>query len=308
MENENNTIKMYNLNEFNHLKYLLNSNVRTKILISLYEGEKSVTTLKNMVKKPSATISQALRLLLNLELIKKEKKIISLSSKGIVVVANIIKLIETWHMFVKEEKFWSAHKVSHIPPELFKKIHLLRECQYVQCDENNINKTLSIFNNLIRKSRKIKIFLPIYSHKHLEIILKAIDNDLLELEIILNKEVLSQILESEFKNDFEYAVEESKIKFHLTKNKNHIFLVTGSNFIFLGLFLKDGFFDDSTIILGQNEDNLEWGKELFNNLKGVEEISTEDNENNYIIQPIFPKKDIKLEGETKISFKNGMLF
>ena len=66
--------------EFKDVKYILTSNMRTKLLLALYEIPKNLDELRNELKKPSATILHGLK---ELETSGKLKNIMSLPQTGI---------------------------------------------------------------------------------------------------------------------------------------------------------------------------------------------------------------------------------
>ena len=60
--------------EYQNVKYILTSGMRTKLLLSLYEHSKKLEEIRNDLKKPSATILHGLKELENKNLIRKIQK------------------------------------------------------------------------------------------------------------------------------------------------------------------------------------------------------------------------------------------
>ena len=60
--------------EFKDVKYILTSNMRTKLLLALYEIPKNLDELRNELKKPSATILHGLKELETINLVRKAQK------------------------------------------------------------------------------------------------------------------------------------------------------------------------------------------------------------------------------------------
>ena len=60
--------------EFSGLKYILTSEMRSKLLLTIYEDSKNLDDLRNELKKPSATILHGLKELENSNLVRKVQK------------------------------------------------------------------------------------------------------------------------------------------------------------------------------------------------------------------------------------------
>ena len=104
-------MKEMNKNEFQNVKYLLTSSMRTLILIVLYNESKNLNEIKSEIKKPSATILHGLKELEDNNLIKKERKYYKLTSNGYLLSTNIIKLINNWYSI-------NTNKILHLPIQL----------------------------------------------------------------------------------------------------------------------------------------------------------------------------------------------
>ena len=80
--------------EFSGLKYILTSEMRSKLLLTIYDDSKNLDDLRNELKKPSATILHGLKELENNNLVRKVQKYYELTSNGYLITTNMIKLIE----------------------------------------------------------------------------------------------------------------------------------------------------------------------------------------------------------------------
>ena len=60
--------------EYQGIKYILTSTMRTKLLLSIYNGSKNLDDLRIELEKPSATILHGLKELENLNFVKKVQK------------------------------------------------------------------------------------------------------------------------------------------------------------------------------------------------------------------------------------------
>ena len=98
-----------------------------------------------------------------------------------------------------------------------------------------------------------------------EKILLLLDKENFEkVEIITNKNIFESVKKSEF---FELLTSNEKIEFIITKKDINLFITCGDEFISVTLFLKDGYYDDSQILIDETNNGLEWGLEIFNEYK-----------------------------------------
>ena len=135
--------------EYENVKYILTSGMRTKLLLAIYNKPKRLDDLRGELKKPSATILHGLKELENVNLVKKVQKYYELSSKGYLLTTNMIKLLDNWHAINKCKLFWNNHDLSGIPESMLKNIYLLGEAEYVNSTTSDLS---SAFNTYIKLS------------------------------------------------------------------------------------------------------------------------------------------------------------
>lgn len=251
-----------NKKEYKDIKYILTSTMRTKLIISTYKKEKNLEDLRNELKKPSATILHGLKELENLNYIKKTNKYYSLTSNGYLLAINMIKLIENWYAVSKNEIFWNNHFLEDIPEKNLKNLYLLKNADCVNSINKDLSKPLTTYIELISKSKNLKIILPIFSEIHLNTLLNLVKKEKFEfLEIITTNEILKSIKENE---DFNKTMKSSKkIKIKKLKKPVKIFLTCSEEYMTMNLFLKDGHYDDSQLLIDYTDEGLKWGKYLF---------------------------------------------
>ncbi|WP_409200725.1 helix-turn-helix transcriptional regulator [Methanobrevibacter sp. DSM 116169] len=251
--------------EFKEIKYLLTSSMRTKLIISLYEEEKNLELLRNELNKPSATILHGLKELENLNLIRKSNKYYFLTSNGYLLAINMIKLIENWYAIDKNIDFWKNHSIESLPEKSLHNLYLLKNTECITADTNNLSKPITKYFNLLKESEYLKVILPIFSEIHLNNIFSLLEkNNLEKIEIITSNEILKSIKESD---EFKKINKSKKIDFITIDENIDLFITCSNHFISITLFLKDGYYDDSQILIDQTNNGIKWGLEVFNEYK-----------------------------------------
>ena len=249
--------------EFKHIKYILTSTMRSKLILTMLESSKNLEELRNELNKPSATILHGLKELETKNLIRKAQKQYQLTSTGYLIATNMVKLIENWYSINNNTSFWNNHTLDDIPNDLLKNMYLLKDVDYITSTTSDLSFAFNRYIKLISKSRELKIIMPIYSENHLKHIIQLLNkNKLKHLELIISKDILESIKQNE---TFKQALlENKKVKIICIEKNLKIFLTYSEEFITLTLFFKDGHYDDSQILIGESDNAKKWGLNLYN--------------------------------------------
>ena len=249
-------------NEFKNIKYILTSTMRSKLLLTMYNGPKNLEELRNELEKPSATILHGLKELETINLIKKVQKQYQLTSSGFLLATNMIKLIENWASISNDVSFWNNHTLEDIPEEFLKNMHLLKDATYVKSTTSELSNAFNRYVKLISNSDELKIIMPIYSENHFKHIIELLDNNKLKyLELIVSKDILNSIeLNETFKKSL---LKNKKVKIICIEKNLKLFLTYSKEFMSLTLFFKDGHYDDSQILIGESKNARKWGANII---------------------------------------------
>ena len=243
--------------EFTGIKYILTSNIRSKILLAVYDNPKNLNDLRKEINKSSATILHGLKELEKRNLIKKVKKHYHLTSNGYLLTANMIKLIENWSAVNNSKIFWNNHDLSDIPEDLLKNIYLLKDAKYINSTTNELSHSFNTYIDLISTAQQLTIILPIYSENHFKHIIKILKNPKFKmLELIISEDLLRSLTRNEWLN--ESILKHPKVKIRRMKNNVKVFLTISNEIMALSLFFNDGHYDDSQILVADDKNALKW--------------------------------------------------
>lgn len=255
-----------NTKEYQNVKFLLTSNIRTKLILAIHGGPKNLEELRKELKKPSATILHGLKELENMNIVKKSGKTYELTSNGYLLAVNMIKLIDNWYSINKNQKFWDNHDLEDIPQDMLKKIYLLKDAEYVHSTTSDLANAFNKYVELISESKELHIYLPIYSENHFKHIIEVLNSDELEyLELIVNEDILNSIDKN--KDIKAVLIKNDKIDVKCVERPLKLFITYSESFMSLSLFFKDGHYDDSQMLISKNSDGIKWAKEIFKLMK-----------------------------------------
>ena len=148
--------------DFLTVRFLLASKMRPLLLLLLSDKEYDLNDFREELNKPSASILHGLKELERINLIKKNFKKYSLSSKGVLCSASLKKLFKDLYIFEINRDFWLNHSIESIPIESFKNTYLLKDSVFVESDEHNLSKSFTQYLELLSNCGNMEIILPIF--------------------------------------------------------------------------------------------------------------------------------------------------
>ncbi len=260
MFNEEDSLNRYN--DFITVRFLLASKMRPLLLLLLSDREYDLNAFREELDKPSASILHGLKELERINLIKKNFKKYSLSSKGVLCSASLKKLFKDLYIFEINRDFWLNHSIESIPRDSFRNTYLLKDSVFVESDEHNLSKSFTKYLELLSNCGNMEIILPIFLEEHLEIILENLENGD-HLLLITNDEVFTSLRNSKYYGDLADFSKKGQVIIRKVDYDLKVFLTICDDFMSLSLFFKDGLFDNSCFILNEHSDGIKWAKILF---------------------------------------------
>lgn len=237
------------------------SDLRRNILISLYDGKKSLGHLRDEMKVSSTTAIHALRELEKYNLtFQDEDKNYLLTTIGRVISAKLVDFSDAAEVLEKHKRFWLEHDVSGIPKHMIEKIGWLKDSELIKSTEIDIFKVHSNFINLLKNAQKVRgvssIYVPEYTSLFHELINKNVD-----VQLIISKEVLEKLDEATLSQ----LITDSKPNFDMfVMNENLKAAITVTDyFISIGLFRVDGTYDYSNDLISYSKEAIAWGNMFF---------------------------------------------
>ena len=250
-------------NEFEELRFILNSKMRSKLIMILFYHEKTLDDLRIALSKPSSTILHGLHELTLLNLITKNGKSYNLTSRGYICALVMYKFISNLYFITKSNSFFKNHSLKSIPPSFLKDLYLLIDGEYVCSEDVDLFKPLNEYLKIIDDSNELNIILPIFSQIHLDAIIKNIEDGDNKLTLITTSTILKSLKKSGYMRKLSKLSKSQDISVFRYDGDLDIFLSFSKTFSTLSLFFNDGQFDDSILFVNETNMGVKWSKNLF---------------------------------------------
>ena len=145
---------------------------------------------------------------------------------------------------------------------MLKNIYLLKDAKYINSTTSDLSIAFNKYINLLSQSTEIQMILPIYSENHFKHIIDLFNYGKLEkLELVVSEEIYNSIKNNElFKKEL---LENKKVNLTLINRHVKLFLTRSKEFMSLTLFFKDGHYDDSQILIAQDDNSKKWASSLW---------------------------------------------
>lgn len=253
-----------NENDFEELRFILNSKIRSKLLICLFYHEDNLDNLRVILDKPSSTVLHTLHELSVLNLVIKRGKTFYLTSRGHIFVLVMYKFLTNLYFIKRNTDFISNHSIESCPDFSLKDLYLLINGKYIKSEESNLSKPLNTYLKYIKFSNELNIILPIFSKIHLDAILRLVSKGNCDrLIIITSPSILKSLKRFGYIRKLKNL--STSIDFSLLKygGELDLFLTFSKEFTTINFFFADGQFDNSILFVDESDSGVKWSKNLF---------------------------------------------
>ena len=246
------------------LKMFSRSGVRSKIMLILLEGGRTVGELEKITNTRSTTLLHSIKDLIDLDLVEKKHQVYSLTNIGRIQAIALEDLLNTIITINQHHKFWRYHDLSSIPIELQKSIGMLGRGEIIEDAPETPLKLWEDFINSLLTAKAIRSITPILIKGFLAAIPKAIKNGA-DVEIIVTNTVLEAI--SEWKDIINKDLKKENFRLFLIDYDVKVSFTMTESFLKLGLANIDGSFDLGTDVMYRGEKPVMWGRMFYDHYK-----------------------------------------
>ena len=250
------------------LKFLMSSEIRLKLLFSLYESSKSIKELESEFNKKSGNISRGLNELRDCNLITRlSNKQFVITSVGFLAAKNLENLMYNFENIDNNSSFWENHSIKSIPNKYLKELSFFNDSVVVKSTITEFARPINVYLNNIKMSNDICIILPVYSKIFMDALYDSIILHDGHLDLITTRNILDLIVKSDSDRYFKSLVRDKKIDYYVVDDVANIFFTATNTFTSLFLFFDDVVFDSSEMLFNNDESILDDAKRFFESYK-----------------------------------------
>lgn len=257
-----------NLEDFNLLKFVISSELRLKLLFSLYESSKSIKELESEFNRKSGNISRGLNELKSCKLITRfPNKLYAISSIGFLLAKNLENLMYDMDSIDSFGEFWENHSIKSIPNRFLKDLSFFNGSTLVKSTITEFAKPINLYLENIKKSTYICMILPVYSKIFMDAVAEALIEHDGYLDIITTKNIYDLTVKSDTEKYYKSLGRDKKVNLYIVDDMPNIFFTVSDQFASLYLFFDDVVFDNSEMLLLEEESDLNDAYRFYRSFK-----------------------------------------
>ena len=256
------------LDDFNLLKFVVTSELRLKLLFSLYESSKTIKELETEFNRKPGNISRGLNELRSCKLIQKfPNKLYAVSSIGFLLAKNLEHLMFTFKSIDSKGEFLENHSIKTIPNKFLKELSIFNGATVIKSTITEFAKPINVYLENIKNSTYICIILPVFSKIFMDAISEALINHDGYLDVITTKNIYDLVAKSDSDHVIKALIRDKKINFYIVDDLPNIFFTVSDVFASLFLFFDDVIFDNSEMLLLEDKSELNDAYRFYRYLK-----------------------------------------
>ena len=248
------TLKIFNSYQ-DGIQKLFRSRLLLQILISLGEGAKTLTELREVTDATSQTVLPKIRYL--------EDDAYNLTPQGNVISSQVQSQIRTAFLFSKNPKFWSSHYLEALPAPFLRDIGDLCNSMVVETSNTDIFYVLECFYGMIEDAERISIVSSFMSHNHADALIAKVKEGV-PVEMVVNTEIAQELRKEPFLSKIKQIAGYNHFRVYIAPMPLSIGLTVTDATLSFGMCRNDDFkYDITSDLIGTDSPALAWGERLF---------------------------------------------
>ncbi|WP_440947839.1 helix-turn-helix transcriptional regulator [Methanosarcina sp. T3] len=239
------------------------SRLLTEILLSLNEGSRKLSQLRENTGSTSQAIIPKLRKLEADHLIETKGREYFLTPTGKIVASGIADSFGTIGTINKFRYFWSTHYIERIPDPPLKEIRCLYESEVLK--DRGI-KVLNVYNNqlkMIKEADHIYGISSVVTEGYADAISERVKEGI-PVELIVPLHVAEELKQSPYVEKLAALKNYKNFKLMLMNEDIKVGLIVTDKRLALSLCKKSGIeYDISTGLFSSDPKAIKWGERLF---------------------------------------------
>lgn len=247
---------------YDDLQFILKSAARFRIIASLLESPKTFDEIRGDVKVSLPALYSNLRLLMDEGSVRLRGDRYSLTPEMKLIGLSALKLFDSVRVINGLEDIWLDHDISGIPQELLEDIDWLINSELIVASPADIYRPHNTYRELIRGSSEIYGVSPI-SHRDLIDIYEGFLEEGVPIELVLSDGVIREMVLNASFSLLRTSIKNRNLRVRRFEGDLRVAFTVTDKFMSLGLFDRNGFYDQNRDIMSTDRRAIEWGLRLY---------------------------------------------
>ncbi|MDK2891680.1 transcriptional regulator FilR1 domain-containing protein [Methanohalophilus sp.] len=239
------------------------SRLQVQVLLSLLEGRKLLSDLRDVTGSTSQALLPKIRVLESNKLIESVDHEYRLTPLGRIISSKIADSIKTMGSILKHKNFFYTHYLEGIPDELLQDIGSLYNSTLISDTKVEI---FTVYNNYLKMLQEAD---EIYGISTIMTggLADALASRILEgipVELIISADVMNELGQQVYAEQINALLQNENFKIYVVQENIKLGFTVTDKCISIGLYKNDGITYDPTMDLFSYDDMaINWGKKLF---------------------------------------------
>lgn len=249
------------------LKFLNNSEIRLKVLVDLLNGPLKIRDINRRSLLSYSSISSNVHKLCEKGYVEKIHNSFQLTNLGFIYITIIMDFHDVVTTISNFSDFWLDHDISSLDIEDLMKLSSLEGSELVRCNYTDIYRTHKEFKRIFKDSKHLKVIFP-YMHPEYPKLIRRLILKGVNVDLIVSKAILNAFVKDIGKDVVKKGISEGNFSIRYLDEDIKIALAISNQFVSVGLFKKDGTYDQNRLLLSQKKKAIDWALDLFKSYEG----------------------------------------
>jgi len=239
------------------------SRLQIQILLSLGEGAKTLSQLREITGSTSQAVLPKIRKLELNQFIETKNYEYTLTPLGQIVRLKIEDFVMSTAVIHEHREFWAGHYLDGIPQELLEGIGDLYDTKVIADTNVDIFNVYGNFVRMLAEADRIWILSPVTSLGHTDAVLKRVVEGA-EVEMVITSDLAQQLATPPYRDKTREFSGYERGKIWVYQSPLKVGLTVTNKALSLGLYKRDTItYDTTTDLLSHDPKAIAWGDKLF---------------------------------------------
>jgi predicted transcriptional regulator len=249
------------------LESIFRSRLQMQILLSLGEGCKTLSDLREITGSSSQALIPKIRVLEKRYFISANKYQYCLTSLGKVLETKIAEFTKLLSVLTHHDEFWKGHYLEGIPDQFINEMSDLHNSKIITDTSIEIFQVYSYYLKIIEEAGRIHWISSQVNPGHMQALTSRI-SDGIPVEMIVTPDVEAQLHKEPYRSSIKQIETCSTYYRYVTDDPLKLGVMISDKHLILGLYKEDMLtFDATSHFVSSDPQALSWGERLFTHFK-----------------------------------------